>query len=304
MDSKAMNVILVAVIVLSVQLPTSAIPTADHFGVEDTGGYKDTYVLIPVNITNPRNGTIISISFDILYNNSIINLVKACKGDLTPNWDSPAYSNFDSHTMVAIVYDGIDEHAIKNGSDGSIVLLNFSVIGEAGERSRINFTDIKLAGPDYQVGTAPAKNGTFTILTSTPALVFDTGSGTYPSISGIHNGTIKLKQTINVSKLYTYSCPGTGGHSEYVRIWNESGTIARGNWAGYGYDWHNISFNDSFTLKSGELYNYTIHTGSYPQIIHKKTLPVPEGKITCTKFTDANGKVYYDWIPAIKLFLS
>jgi hypothetical protein len=107
-----------------------------------------------------------------------------------------------------------------------------------------------------------------------------------------------------VSKLYTYSCPGTGGHSEYVRIWNESGIIARGNWAGYGYDWHNITFDNSFTLKSGELYNYTIHTGSYPQIIHKKTLTVPEGEITCTKFTDANGNVYYDWIPAIKLFLS
>jgi hypothetical protein len=107
-----------------------------------------------------------------------------------------------------------------------------------------------------------------------------------------------------VSKLYTYSCPGTGGHSEYVRIWNESGTITSGNWTGYGYDWHNISFDNYFTLKSGELYNYTIHTGSYPQIIHKKTLPVPEGEITCTKFTDANGNVYYDWIPAFKLFLS
>jgi len=31
------------------------LPTADRFGVEDTSGYKDTYVLIPVNITNVKN---------------------------------------------------------------------------------------------------------------------------------------------------------------------------------------------------------------------------------------------------------
>jgi len=48
-------------------------------------------------------------------------------------------------------------------------------------------------------------------------------------------------------------------------------------------------------------YNYTIRTGSYPQIHHNRTLIVPNGEIMCTKFTDANGRVYYDWIPAIRL---
>ena len=46
-------------------------------------------------------------------------------------------------------------------------------------------------------------------------------------------------------------------------------------------------------------YNYTIRTGSYPQIHHNRTLTVTDGEITCTKFIDANGRVYYDWIPAI-----
>ena len=27
-----------------------------------------------------------------------------------------------------------------------------------------------------------------------------------------------------------------------------------------------------------------------------------EEVFTCDKFTDANGRVYYDWIPAIRLF--
>ena len=37
-------------------------------------------------------------------------------------------------------------------------------------------------------------------------LGFDTGSGTYPSISGTHNGTITPNKTIITTKLYTYSC--------------------------------------------------------------------------------------------------
>ena len=53
-------------------------------------------------------------------------------------------------------------------------------------------------------------------------LGFDTGSGTYPSISGTHNGTITPNKTIITTKLYTYPCEGTGGHTEYARIWNKT----------------------------------------------------------------------------------
>jgi hypothetical protein len=134
-------------------------------------------------------------------------------------------------------------------------------------------------------------------------LIFDTGvpSNPYPSISGIHNGTIRPKVTIEVSKLYTYPCTGTGGHSEYARIWNKTWN-ATATWKGYIGDWHNITFDKTVVLLANETYNYTIRTGSYPQIHHNRTLTVPNGEITCTKFIDANGKAYYDWIPAIKLW--
>jgi hypothetical protein len=36
-------------------------------------------------------------------------------------------------------------------------------------------------------------------------------------------------------------------------------------------------------------YNYTIITGSYPQIHHRLTLPAANGWINCTKYRDANG---------------
>ena len=149
-----------------------------------------------------------------------------------------------------------------------------------------------------------ATNSTTKIITVyPPAAIFDTGapSNPYPSIAGTHTGTIKPNHTVIATKLYTYPCEGTGGHTEYARIWNETWN-ATATWEGYAGDWHNITFDKTVVLLAGETYNYTIRTGSYPQIIHNRTLTVPDGEITCTKFTDANGKVYYDWIPAIRLW--
>jgi len=134
--------------------------------------------------------------------------------------------------------------------------------------------------------------------------IFDTGepANPYPSIMGTHNGTIKPNQIVMVSKLCTYPCPGTGGHTEYAMIWNETkGDCAVAEWNGYIGDYHNISFNKTLTLEEGVVYNYTICTGSYPQIHHTDNLSTPAGFITCSEFIDANGKKYEDWIPAIRL---
>ncbi len=130
--------------------------------------------------------------------------------------------------------------------------------------------------------------------------VFDTGAGTYPSIFGTHNGTIKLNRTIEVQTLYTYPCTGTGGHTDYARIWNETLDVTA-NWTGYSGDWHNVSFVDSFTLVKNETYYYTIRTCSYPQIHHTDNLSTHVGFITCSEFVDANGRRYSNWIPAIRL---
>ena len=102
--------------------------------------------------------------------------------------------------------------------------------------------------------------------------------------------------------MYTYPCIGTGGHSEYVRIYNETGTLAVGYWKGYQGDYHNITRTPSIKLLKNHEYNYTIITDSYPQIIHTQNHTALDGSIiTCTEFIDANGKRYDDWIPAIRL---
>lgn len=120
-------------------------------------------------------------------------------------------------------------------------------------------------------------------------------------ITGTHDGTIKPNKNIKVQKLYTYSCPGAGRHTEYARIWNETLDVNT-SWNSYAEGWHNISFTEPFTLVAGEEYNYCIRTGSYPQIHHESELPTANGWINGTQFTDANGKKCNGWIPAIRLW--
>jgi len=139
--------------------------------------------------------------------------------------------------------------------------------------------------------------------------IFDTGesSNPYPSISGTHNGTITPFRDINVSKLYTYACIGTGGHTKSIELYENGNLIANGTWNGYIGDYHNITIHNIsgapyVVLLDEHKYNYTIRTGSYPQIIHETPFNATGGTITCTEFTDANGDVHYDWIPAIRLW--
>jgi hypothetical protein len=139
--------------------------------------------------------------------------------------------------------------------------------------------------------------------TGNTKVFFSTGpsANPYPSIAGQHNGTIRPNETITVRKLYTYPCPGTGGHTEYVLIYNASGTIAETFWSGYVGDWHSLTFNNSFTLYADEIYNYTIRTDSYPQIVHAESKDVTGGRITCEEFVDINGQRHEGWIPAMRL---
>jgi len=132
----------------------------------------------------------------------------------------------------------------------------------------------------------------------------DTGQSPnpYPSIFGTHNGTIVPANDITASKIFVYPCVGTGGHAEYVRIWG-NGVDAHAIWNGYGgEDWNILHFNRTFTLEAGKEYNFTIKTGSYPQIFHEEVLETLDGSIVrCEEFVDANGK-RHKWIPAFKIY--
>ena len=95
----------------------------------------------------------------------------------------------------------------------------------------------------------------------TQAKIFDTGrpENPYPSISGKFIGTIKTDKKIMATKLYTYACEGTGGHTEHAIICNST-WCAYAEWKGYKEDWMNISFNRTVVLMPHETYNITIVT--------------------------------------------
>ncbi|MEA2076236.1 MAG: cohesin domain-containing protein [Euryarchaeota archaeon] len=160
-----LTIVIASTLLVACAPPTPAQPTADYVGVEDNSGDQGTYVVVPVTLTNVQDGLIISIIFDLYYNTSVIEVVGVQKGSLTSSWDSPTINTFAGGTRVSLVYDAQAAHALQNGSTGSIALLNFSVGGEPGETSMMNLTNIQLADNGYNVGTAPAKNGTFSIST-------------------------------------------------------------------------------------------------------------------------------------------
>jgi parallel beta-helix repeat protein len=194
---------------------------------------------------------------------------------------------------------------LANGTDvNASETLLFAVKSLEGTQSTIAHHTVTLE--DINRGGIFDLNITLEVPQARP--IFDTGESAnpYPSIMGTHIGTITPHVTIyNVSKLYTYSCEGTGGHTEYVAFYddpNRTEMITEGHWGGYAGDWHNVSFSP-FTLQAGHTYYYTIKTGSYPQIHHTDELPAEGGRgmINCTSFVDANGHLYDNWIPAIRL---
>jgi len=210
----------------------------------------------------------------------------------TNNVYSPASTNiWNSTEKIIYVYDGTTyQNYLGNyWSDYKGDDANNDGIGDSPYNINSDKDNYPLMQP-WENYFAPTRN------------IFDTGQpeNPYPSIFGTHTGKIKPNHDVIVNTIYTYSCPGTGGHTEYVRFENESWNVTA-KWGGYKGDWHNITFDEPFTLYAGLTYNYTIITGSYPQIHHNKTLTVPDGEITCSEFIDANRKRYDDWILAIRL---
>lgn len=238
---------------------------------------------------------IASVGIKLSYNATVVNVTGAIKGNFT------SFFGFES-TNAANGWITINTYISGQDLTGDLKVADviLEAVGTPGDSTPLNLEIISMADQYGTEVSGTTNNGSFTVT----SLVFDTGipANPYPSISGIHNGTITPNQTIIVHKLYTYPCPGTGGHAEYAKIWNSSWDGVEAAWDGYSGDWHNITFNETFVLYTDETYSYTIRTGSYPQIHLNRTLLTENGWINCTKFTDANGKTHYNWIPAIRLF--
>lgn len=254
---------------------------------------------------DPKGNTTVAADFILRFNNTLLNATSITNGTFFSGFATMEYGKGINNTAGRVDYG----EAIWPIGDvgvtipGTLATITFQVIAERGI-SELDFEKVTLSDPlGIKISNVTVINGTVEIGAN---VFFDTGmsENPYPSISGTHNGTIKSGRTIAVNRIYTYSCAGTGGHTEYARIWG-NGVDAHATWSGYAGDWHNLSFDSTFTLEPGVEYNYTIRTGSYPQIIHAQSgeeYNATGGKIKCTEFVDANGKRYTNRIPAFRLW--
>ena len=223
------------------------------------------------------------------------------------------------HSLSGRVYDSIGnpvgsaEIVITNERTGSQLYMQTNKLGEYQEDA-YNFangykdSDVIKYYARYKNGAQIykdtiidiSKGGTKLDLSFAFSLGFVTAKGSYPSVAGTHNGTITPTCDIVVDRLETRACEGTGGHTNRITITNDK-DVWETTWNGYEGDYGTLEFESTFTLEAGVVYNYTIVTGSYPQIIHVDHLEVPAGVITCDSFVDDNGKVYKEGIPSIRL---
>jgi hypothetical protein len=260
----------------------------------------DNLVVAPGNSTSTaiilENSTgVASIGMKLSYDPSVVQVIGATKGD---------FASFFGFDNTSAANGGITINTLISGQDliGDVKVADvlLEAVGNPGDSSPLNLEIISMADQYGTDVSGITKSGLFTV---TP-LIFDTGSpaNLYPSISGRHNGTIAPNADITVTRLYTYPCPGTGGHTKSIELYENDGLIASGQWEGYYGDWHNITITPSVTLQAWHIYNFTIVTGSYPQIIYEHEFNATGGTITCSSFEDANGNVLTDGIPAIRLF--
>ena len=245
-----------------------------------------------IMIKNVSSPGVSAVTINLTYDPSVLNI------------SAVGNSSFDA-TVFNINNSFVKIVAFQTGESGivgdvSVADIKFKAVGKAGDFSTLNISVITLKDNNGASIPYSVRNGS-AIIQSVHSFDTKRPRNPYPSIAGCFNGTITPNRTIIATKLYTYPCEGTGGHTEHALIWNET-WCAEASWKGYGDDWMNISFNRTVILMPYETYNIMMKTGSYPQIHHTNELETDVGKIRCVEFVDVNGRRYKDWIPAFKLY--
>ena len=143
---------------------TNEVPTADSLSIsEDIRAPSGTYVEVPVHVENVRDAPVQGIRLRVDYAESVLNLTEVTNGILTSIWTNQELGE-DGHSIV--VATGEPSDAIQTSASGSVVLLNFSVIGTLGDTSPLDLSGIELSNPEGLIGTTSGINGSFLISSS------------------------------------------------------------------------------------------------------------------------------------------
>ncbi len=289
---KGIIILAIALEVLTLMVSfASAVPMAMDFGVNDTSGNPNTFVKVPVNITDVHHESIAGIIFEISFDPNVINLTKdhVQNGDLTFAWDIPSFN--PSNGKISIVLEN-STTAIPTGVSGSVVILNFSVVGAPGAKSEMNISEIQLSGLEGAVGTASAKNGTFTIGGESAAGIISgmkfndsNGNGTKEvEESGLSNWTIVLKNS--TGSIVKTNITDLNGNYTFDELADGNYTVEevfRANWTQTFPETPGIY---NITLAAGEI----VTDRDFGNVMNG-TPPVPLGIPNITDFTPSTSQV-------------
>ena len=203
---------------------------ADSLGVDNATGYKNTFVIVPVNITNTHDN-ISAIEFTIQYDKNVINLTGVDNGELTSDYWLIVVKQVNT-------IGGVGPYIPVNSS-GSVALLNFSVLGEPGTMTWLDITNINLVNSTWVSSTAASKNGTFTVAGAQAWYLHKNGV--------LYRGNLSIPvDTVSIS-------PGTN----ITWVANEPALVDAAFRAGRWTGW--LILNESFP--EGD--NFTAEIGSY-----------------------------------------
>ena len=176
-----------------------SLPTASpcYLHISDACGYKNTTVLVPVELVDVHNSSITGIEFELAFDEHVISLTGVQNGVLTaqPEWDNPRKRAESGKYVIGVV--GTSSKAISNISRGSVLLLNFSVTGSPGEKTWMNISNIKLVNAStfrYNSVAVSQRNGSFSVCAPSTGCLY--GTVTYAcNGSGVEGADIELKLT-------------------------------------------------------------------------------------------------------------
>jgi hypothetical protein len=147
--------------------------------IPDSQGSPSSSVEIPVNINNA--GGVAGFQFTVTFDRNVLNATGAIAGSLTSGWT--ILSN--TSTSGQITVGGFTQNPLTGGS-GSLCILKFDVIGNAGQTTDLTFTVSKLSNSLGQQISHSTQKGTFKVILN-PATI----SGTI-SYSGTKTGKINI----------------------------------------------------------------------------------------------------------------
>jgi hypothetical protein len=133
-----MKKVLLAIVLIFLSVTTHAF--AATISIPDTNADAGGEVVIPINIDNAKG--IAGFEFTITYDASALKAIGAVAGELTSRWMITPNTTESGQIKVA----GLDTSLTGlSGVSGTLVKLQFKVLGKPGKKSSLEFTVCKLS---------------------------------------------------------------------------------------------------------------------------------------------------------------